>query len=101
MHAAILATPIIMATWHLGVFTTMHTPFLHPTQTARFGSHLDRLSGGRWGWGWNIVNGCRDYEASLFRTPLWSAQEMLRLKPVFDLLAEAGVWLPPERRNHS
>ena len=26
----------------------------------------------------------------LFRTPLWSAQELLRLKPVFDLLAEAG-----------
>ena len=64
MHAIILAAPIIMATRHLGVFTTMHTPFLHPTQIARFGSHLDWLSGGRWGW--NIVNGYRDYEASLF-----------------------------------
>ena len=41
MHAIILAAPIIMATRHLGVFTTMHTPFLHPTQIARFGSHLD------------------------------------------------------------
>ncbi len=64
MHAIILAAPIIMATQHLGVITTMHTPFLHPTQIARFGSHLDWLSGGRWGW--NIVNGYRDYEASLF-----------------------------------
>ena len=64
MHAIILAAPIIMATRHLGVFTTMHTPFLHPTQIARFGSHLDWLSGGRWGW--NVVNGYRDYEASLF-----------------------------------
>ena len=31
MHAIILAAPIIMATRHLGVFTTMHTPFFHPT----------------------------------------------------------------------
>lgn len=64
MHAIILAAPIIMATRHLGVITTMHTPFLPPAQIARFGSHLDWLSGGRWGW--NIVNGYRDYEASLF-----------------------------------
>lgn len=64
MHAIILAAPIIMATQHMGVITTMHTPFLPPAQIARFGSHLDWLSGGRWGW--NIVNGYRDYEASLF-----------------------------------
>lgn len=64
MHAIILAAPIILATRHMGVITTMHTPFFPPAQIARFGSHLDWLSGGRWGW--NIVNGYRDYEASLF-----------------------------------
>jgi dimethylsulfone monooxygenase len=64
MHAIILAAPIIMATRHMGVITTMHTPFMPPAQIARFGSHLDWLSGGRWGW--NIVNGYRDYESSLF-----------------------------------
>ena len=47
MHAIVLAAPIIMATRHMGVITTMHTRFLPPAQIARFGSHLDRLSGGR------------------------------------------------------
>jgi dimethylsulfone monooxygenase len=64
MHAIILAPPLMMVTQHMGIITTMHTPFLAPAQIARFGAHLDWLSGGRWGW--NIVNGYRDYEASLF-----------------------------------
>lgn len=63
-HAIILSAPLIQATKHLGVITTLHTQFFHPAQIARFGSHFDWLSGGRWGW--NIVNGYRDYEASLF-----------------------------------
>ena len=37
----------------------------------------------------------------LFRTPLWAAEEMLRLKPVFERLAKAGVWSPPAARSHS
>ena len=37
----------------------------------------------------------------LFRMPLWSAEEMLRAKPVFDLLAKASIWVAPESRNHS
>lgn len=64
LHAIVLSAPLIQATQHLGVVTTLHTPFFHPAQIARFGSHFDWLSGGRWGW--NIVNGYRDYEASLF-----------------------------------
>ncbi len=64
MHALILAAPIIMATKHLGVISTLHTTFFHPAHIARFGANMDWLSGGRWGW--NIVNGYRDYEASLF-----------------------------------
>lgn len=64
LHAIVLAAPLIQATKHLGVISTLHTPFFHPVQIARFGSHFDWLSGGRWGW--NIVNGYRDYEASLF-----------------------------------
>ncbi len=64
LHALVIAAPLMMVTRHLGVITTMHTPFLAPAQIARFGSHFDWLSGGRWGW--NIVNGYRDYESSLF-----------------------------------
>lgn len=64
LHALVLAAPLIQATTHLGIVSTLHAPFFHPVQIARFGSHFDWLSGGRWGW--NIVNGYRDYEASLF-----------------------------------
>jgi len=56
--------PLMLATTHLGFLSTLHTRFLHPTVIARLGAHLDWLSGGRWGW--NIVNGYRDNEASLF-----------------------------------
>jgi dimethylsulfone monooxygenase len=64
MHALVLAAPIIMATKHLGVISTLHTTYFHPAHIARFAANMDWLSGGRWGW--NIVNGYRDYEASLF-----------------------------------
>lgn len=64
LHAIVLSAPLMQATKHLGIITTLHTSFFHPVQIARFGSHFDWLSGGRWGW--NIVNGYRDYEASLF-----------------------------------
>lgn len=64
LHALTLAGPLLMATQHLGIISTLHTTFLHPAHIARFAANLDWLSGGRWGW--NIVNGYRDYEASLF-----------------------------------
>jgi dimethylsulfone monooxygenase len=64
LHALTLAGPLLMATQHLGVISTLHTTFFHPAHIARFAANLDWLSGGRWGW--NIVNGYRDYEASLF-----------------------------------
>ncbi|WP_082167279.1 LLM class flavin-dependent oxidoreductase [Methylobacterium aquaticum] len=64
LHALMLAAPLLMATRHLGVISTLHTTFFHPTHIARFAANLDWLGGGRWGW--NIVNGYRDYEASLF-----------------------------------
>lgn len=64
LHAIVLTPLLMQATKHLGIITTLHTQFFHPVQIARFGSHFDWLSGGRWGW--NIVNGYRDYEASLF-----------------------------------
>lgn len=64
LHALTLAAPLLMATRHLGVISTLHTTFFHPTHIARFAANLDWLGGGRWGW--NIVNGYRDYEASLF-----------------------------------
>ena len=63
-NATILATPLFLATTHMGVISTMHTTFLHPVVIARLGAHLDWISGGRWGW--NIVNGFRDHEAKLF-----------------------------------
>lgn len=63
-HAIIWAVPPMMATRHLGIVSTMHTTYLHPTHLARFGGHLDCLSGGRWGW--NIVTGFRENESSLF-----------------------------------
>lgn len=64
LHALTLAGPLLMATKYLGVISTLHTTFLHPAHIARFAANMDWLSGGRWGW--NIVNGYRDYEASLF-----------------------------------
>ena len=49
-----------------------------------------------------IIAAHRDHGVNglLFRMPLWAAEEMLRLKPVFDLLAKAGVWVPPAARGH-
>jgi dimethylsulfone monooxygenase len=64
LHALVLAAPLIMATRHLGIIATLHSTFLHPAHIARFAANMDWLSGGRFGW--NIVNGYRDYEASLF-----------------------------------
>jgi len=63
-HGVIWALPLILATERLGVLSTIHTTFVHPVQVARFGGHLDRLSGGRWGW--NVVAGNRPVEARLF-----------------------------------
>jgi len=63
-HAVIWATPLILATRRIGILSTMHTTFLHPVHLARFGGHLDLLSGGRWGW--NVVAGNRPNEAKLF-----------------------------------
>lgn len=63
-HAVIWAVPIMLATRHLGVISTIHTTYVHPVHMARFAGHLDWLSGGRWGW--NVVNGFRDHEAKLF-----------------------------------
>lgn len=60
----IWAVPLIMATKRIGIFSTLHTTYLHPLHIARFGAHLSHLSGGRWGW--NIVAGHRITEASLF-----------------------------------
>ncbi len=37
----------------------------------------------------------------LFRRPLWSADELLRLGPVFDILERDGIWCRPASRAHS
>ena len=63
-HGVLWALPLLLATERMGVLSTMHTTFMHPVQIARFGGHLDLLSGGRWGW--NIVAGNRVGEARLF-----------------------------------
>jgi alkanesulfonate monooxygenase SsuD/methylene tetrahydromethanopterin reductase-like flavin-dependent oxidoreductase (luciferase family) len=63
-NAVILAVPLMLATKHLGIVSTLHTTFIHPVVIARLGAHLDWVSGGRWGW--NIVNGFREHEARLF-----------------------------------
>jgi dimethylsulfone monooxygenase len=63
-NAVVLAVPLILATSHIGIVSTLHTTFLHPVVIARLGAHLDWVSGGRWGW--NIVNGFREHEARLF-----------------------------------
>ena len=64
LHALTLAAPLLMATEHLGVISTLHSTFFHPAHIARFAANMDWMGNGRWGW--NIVNGYRDYEASLF-----------------------------------
>ncbi|MBM3517696.1 MAG: LLM class flavin-dependent oxidoreductase [Alphaproteobacteria bacterium] len=63
-HGVIWALPLLLATQRMGVLSTIHTTFVHPVQIARFGGHLDHLSGGRWGW--NVVAGNRPVEARLF-----------------------------------
>ena len=99
LHALILAAPIIMATQHLGVISTLHTTFFHPAHIARFGANLDWLSGGRWGW--NIVNGYRDYEASLF-----GFEQLPDSGAMYDADEEAiavieSLWDPTRRTEHS
>jgi FMNH2-dependent dimethyl sulfone monooxygenase len=63
-HGVITAVPLLMATKQLGFLSTIHTTYVHPVHIARMGAHLDWLSGGRWGW--NIVAGGRQSEATLF-----------------------------------
>lgn len=63
-HGILWALPLLLATDRLGVLSTIHTTFMHPVHIARFGGHLDLLSGGRWGW--NVVAGNRPGEARLF-----------------------------------
>lgn len=99
IHALILATPIVMATKHLGVISTLHTTFFHPAHIARFGANLDWLSGGRWGW--NIVNGYRDYEASLF-----GFEQLPASAAMYDAAEEAiavieSLWDATRRTEHA
>ncbi len=99
LHALILAAPIILATQHLGVISTLHTTFFHPAHIARFGANLDWLSGGRWGW--NIVNGYRDYEASLF-----GFDKLPDSAALYDAAEEAiavigSLWDGTRRTEHS
>jgi FMNH2-dependent dimethyl sulfone monooxygenase len=63
-HGLLWALPLLGATRNLGVISTLHTNYLHPTHIARFAGHMDCLSNGRWGW--NIVTGFRPAEAQLF-----------------------------------
>jgi FMNH2-dependent dimethyl sulfone monooxygenase len=51
MLAAIAAT----VTSRLGIISTVHTSYLHPSLIARYGAGLDALSGGRWAM--NVVSG--------------------------------------------
>ena len=37
----------------------------------------------------------------LINFPLWSPEELRGFRPVLELLREAGVWSPPETRDHS
>ncbi|MGY3555003.1 LLM class flavin-dependent oxidoreductase [Williamsia sp. R60] len=37
----------------------------------------------------------------LINFPLWSPDELKSFSPVLDILREAGIWSPPEQRNHS
>jgi dimethylsulfone monooxygenase len=64
LRSMLWAVPIILATTTIGVYTSMRTTFLHPTQIARFGAHLDWLSQGRWGW--SVVTGSGDADARLY-----------------------------------
>jgi len=99
LHALTLAAPLIMATEHLGVISTLHSTFFHPAHIARFGANMDWLSGGRWGW--NIVNGYRDYEASLF-----GFETLPDSATLYDASEEAvqiiqSLWDPSKRTEFS
>ena len=98
-NAIILAVPLILATSHLGIISTVHTTFIHPVVIARLGAHLDWISGGRWGW--NIVNGFREHEARLF-----GVEGQLDHDGGYELAQEAvdiikGIWSnSPEGVDH-
>jgi len=47
--ANLRAVQVILATRTLGVVSAQRTSYVHPVHLARTGSHLDWLSGGRWG----------------------------------------------------
>lgn len=49
LRAVLWAVPVILATQRLGVVTGARSNFMAPMHIARFGSHLDWLSQGRWG----------------------------------------------------
>lgn len=63
-HAALLAMALFAVTEHIGVISTIHTSYHHPSHVARMGATLDAFSDGRWGW--NIVTGFLKQEAGLF-----------------------------------
>lgn len=63
-HAALLAMALFAVTENIGVISTLHTSYHHPSHVARMGATLDAFSGGRWGW--NIVTGFLKEEAGLF-----------------------------------
>jgi alkanesulfonate monooxygenase SsuD/methylene tetrahydromethanopterin reductase-like flavin-dependent oxidoreductase (luciferase family) len=50
LRSVLWSVPVILATESIGVLTALRTTFMHPTHIARFGAHLDFMSGGRWGW---------------------------------------------------
>ncbi len=99
LHALILAAPIAMATQHLGIMSTLHTTFFHPAHIARFGANLDWLTGGRWGW--NIVNGYRDYEASLFGFDQLPDSSVLYDAAEEAIALIASLWDGTRRTEHA
>jgi FMNH2-dependent dimethyl sulfone monooxygenase len=63
-HALLWAVALFAVTNRMGFISTMHTTFIETIDLAQFGSQLDHISGGRWGW--NVTTGYREHESKLF-----------------------------------
>lgn len=63
-HAVLWAVALFAVTSRMGFVSTMHTTFIETIDLAQFGSQLDHISGGRWGW--NVTTGYREHESKLF-----------------------------------
>jgi alkanesulfonate monooxygenase SsuD/methylene tetrahydromethanopterin reductase-like flavin-dependent oxidoreductase (luciferase family) len=97
LRSVLWSVPVVLATDRLGVVSAMRTSFTAPFHIARFGSHLDWLSKGRWAW--CVTTGSGDAAARLYgraampdvATRYAMADDVVRAVAAIWAGAESGV----------